>query len=182
MSNPKIPIPKVVSSEIAMHGFFDVRVDQLQLPHGTKQPYYVVDINVHAAVILAKTKDNHYVIIREYRHPTGLWLLGCPGGRIDSGESPIEAAKRELLEETGYGKGEFSLLGAIHPFPAVCNQQIFYILATNVELVKPPATEAFELIHVELKTEKEVVHEITSGNPVDGILCTAFFLKNLQKP
>ncbi len=175
------PLPEVISSEIAMHGFFDVRVDQLKLASGLKQSYYVVYINVHAAVILAKTKEDRFVIIREYRHPTGLWLLGCPGGRIDTGESPLEAAKRELLEETGYGNGEFSLLGAIHPFPAVTNQQIFYIYAKDVELIQPPAKEDFELIQVELKTEQELLDEIASGNLIDGVLCTALFLKNLKK-
>ena len=93
MSIPNTPIPEVKSSEIALHGFFDVRIDILQLPHGPKRPYYVVDIGIHAAAILAITKEGKLVITKEYRHPTKKWLLGCPGGRIDTGESPIEAAK-----------------------------------------------------------------------------------------
>ena len=179
MSRSDTPIPEIVSSEIALHGFFDVRIDMLQLPHGPKRPYYSVDFGIHAAAILAITKEGKLVITKEYRHPTGKWLLGCPGGRIDTGESPIEAAKRELLEETGYGNGTFSLMANIHPLAALTDHQIYYVLAQDVEYLQPPALEPFELIHVELKDEKDVLKEIASGNPVDGVLCTALFSKSL---
>jgi ADP-ribose pyrophosphatase len=176
---PSTPIPEIVSSEIALHGFFDVRIDLLQLPHGPKRPYYSVDFGIHAAAVLAFTKEGKLVVTKEYRHPTGRWLLGCPGGRIDTGESPIEAAKRELLEETGYGNGTFTLMSNIHPLAALTDHQIYYVLAKDVEYIKPPALEPFELIHVELVDDKEIFEEIRSGNPVDGVLCTALFLKKI---
>ena len=180
MYTPNTPIPEVVSSEISLHGFFDVRIDMLQLPNGPKKPYYCVDFGIHAAAVLAVTKEGKLVITREYRHPTGKWLLGCPGGRIDTGESPIEAAKRELLEETGYGNGTFSLMTHIHPLAALTDHQIYYVLAKNVEYLKPPALEPLELIHTELKDEKELFEEILKGTPVDGVLCTALFLKKIS--
>lgn len=181
MSKSDTPIPEIVSSEIALHGFFDVRIDMLQLPHGPKRSYYSVDFGTHAAAILAITKEGKLVITKEYRHPTGKWMLGCPGGRIDTGESPIEAAKRELLEETGYGKGTFSLMANIHPLSALTDHQIYYVLAQDVEYVQSPALEPLELIHVVLKDEKDVLEEIASGNPVDGVLCTALFLRKCKK-
>jgi ADP-ribose pyrophosphatase len=176
---PSTPIPEIVSSEIALHGFFDVRIDLLQLPHGPKRPYYSVEFGIHAAAVLAFTSDGKLLVTKEYRHPTGKWVLGCPGGRIDTGESPIEAAKRELLEETGYGNGTFSLMANIHPLAALTDHQIYYVLARNVELIQPPALEPFELIHVEVMNDKEIFEEIRSCNPVDGVLCTALFLKSL---
>lgn len=180
MSAPSTPIPEIVSSEIALHGFFDVRIDMLQLPHGPKRPYYSVDFGIHAVAILAFTEEGKLVIAKEYRHPTKKWMLGCPGGRIDTGESPIEAAKRELLEETGYGEGTFSVMANIHPLAALTDHQIFYIRARDVRLIKPPALEPFELIHAELKTEEDLLEEIASGNPVDGVLCTALFLNKIH--
>ncbi len=176
MQHPNIPIPEVKESELIYHGFFDVRVDTLQLHSGPKRPYSVLHIGFHAAAIIAETKEGKLVVAQEYRHPTGKWLLSCPGGRVDTGESPIEAARRELLEETGYGNGEFTTLGTIYPFPAVTNQQITFIHAKNVEYLQPPALEEFELIHTEIISPEEIYRQIASGSPVDGVLCTGLFL------
>ncbi|MBS0651607.1 MAG: NUDIX hydrolase [Verrucomicrobia bacterium] len=176
MPHRKTPIPEVKESHIVHHGFFDVRVDTLQLPHGPKRPYTVLNIKFHAAAVIAETKDGKLLVTQEYRHPTGQWLLSCPGGRIDTGESPIEAARRELLEETGYGGGEFSLLGSIYPYPSVTNQQIFFVHAKNVEYQQPPTLEDFELIHSELKTPEELFKSIATGSPVDGVFCSGLFL------
>lgn len=173
---PRIPIPEVKTSEIVHQGYFNVRIDELQLPHGPKLAYTILELGAHAAVILARTKDKKFVINKEYRHPPAKWLLSCPGGRIDTGESPLEAAKRELLEETGYGKGKFHLVGSAYPLPAVTEQVIHYIYVEGAEYLHPPAHETFELIHTELKTEEELMKEINDGHPVDGILLTAFML------
>lgn len=172
----RIVIPEVKASEIVHQGYFNVRIDLLQLPHGPKLSYTVLEVGVHAAAILAKTKEGKFVINKEYRHPPGKWLLSCPGGRIDTGESPLEAAKRELLEETGYGGGTFTLVGSAYPLPAVTEQVIYYIYVENAEFLQSPTLETFELIHTELKTEQELLNEIASGSPVDGVLCTALTL------
>lgn len=175
-SHLSIALPEIKSQETVYSGYFDVRVDLLQLHHGPNMPYTCLDLKAQASAILARTKEGKFVINKEYRHPTGKWLLSCPGGRIDTGESPIEAAKRELLEETGYGGGTFHLVGSAFPFPAVADQLIHYIFADNVELMQTTAHEPFEFIHTELKSEEELMNEIASGFPIDGVLCTALFL------
>jgi ADP-ribose pyrophosphatase len=173
---PSLVLPEVKSRQTVYKGFFDVRVDLLELCPKSTLSYTCLDIKVHAAAVLARTKEGKFVINKEYRHPTGKWLLGCPGGRIDSGESPIEAGKRELLEETGYGNGSFLLAGNAYLCPAICEQLIYYICAENVEYVQSPKREPFELIHIELKTQEELMQEIADGCPIDGVLCTALLL------
>ena len=138
MKIPSIRLPDVKNSEIVYKGYLDVHVDELQLHHGPNLSYTSVDLKVHAAAVLAKTKEGKFVINKEYRHPTGKWLLSCPGGRIDTGESPLEAAKRELLEETGYGGGTFHSVGSAYPCPAISNQLLYYVYAENVELLTTP--------------------------------------------
>ena len=169
-------IPEVAEREIVYRGYFDVRVDLLQSHKGPRMSYTSLDIKVHAAAVLARTKSGKLIINKEYRHPTGKWLLGCPGGRIDAGESPLEAGKRELQEETGYTGGKAILMGEVFSLPAVTDQIIYYIFIDGVELTDPPAHEPFELIHTELKSKEELFLEITTGAAVDGVLCTALCL------
>jgi len=175
VSKPPI-IPEILQHEIAYHGFFDVHLDLLALPHGAKQHYTSVHLKIDSAAVLAQTPDGKLVLIKEYRHPTKRWLLSCPGGRLDTGESPIEAAKRELLEETGYEADEYITLGTIHPIPALTAVKVHYVLAKNAKYVAPTAHEPFELIELCLKTPAEIRLELASGNPIDGTLCTALYL------
>lgn len=180
MENPPHPLPKVCSSETVYKGFFDLRLDLLQLPHGPKRPYTVLEVRWDAAALVAETAEGKWVISKEYRHPTGHWILGCPGGRIDPGESPIEAGRRELLEETGYTAEEFLLLGTTYPFAAVTKQRIYYIWAKGAKQIQQPKLEEFELIQAAEMNSSELKRAIQSGELVDGILCTALHLRSLQ--
>jgi ADP-ribose pyrophosphatase len=174
-----IPQPEIQSSEIVYRGFFNVRVDHLKLPHGPEIYYTILMAGCDAAVVLAETPDGKLVILKEYRHPAGEWLLSCPGGRLDHGESPFTGGARELLEETGFASDDLISLGPVYPFPAVCDQKIHFVLAKNAKFFQPPNHETFEIIQVKLKTKEELWKEIKSGEPVDGILCTALFLKEM---
>lgn len=179
MSENSLIIPKIASSEVVHKGFFTLRIDKIKLPHGIQRPYTVLETGHHAAAIIAITEDNQIIVLKEYRHPTGKWIFGCPGGRIDAGESPIEAARRELLEETGYSALEFIYLGNAYPFAAVSEQTIHYVLAKGAKFMQEPTHEPFELMQVHLLTEQQLHKNISNGEPIDGVLCTALFFKNL---
>lgn len=172
-------IPKIEKSQFAYHGFFDVHIDYLRWPTGFQNTYTRLDLCSSAAVVLARTVDGRFIINLEYRHPTGKWLLSCPGGRVDQNETPLEAVKRELLEETGYGGGTWQALPSIYPLPAITDQQIFYFFAQNVVHLSTAKVEESELIKTLLKTKQELYQEIRNKTPVDGILCTALFLWQL---
>lgn len=169
-------IPEIEKSQFAYHGFFDVHVDYLKWPTGFQNTYTRLDLCSSAAVVLARTSDGRFVINLEYRHPTRKWLLSCPGGRVDQKESPLETAKRELLEETGYGGGIWQSLPSIYPLPAITDQKILYFFAQDVVPLSAAKTEESELIKTLLMTKQELYQEIQSQKPVDGILCTALFL------
>ena len=170
-------MPELLSSEVAYAGYFDVIVDQIRSHRTSHQiAYSKLNLKAHAVAILARTYEGKIVATREYRHPIRKWVLGCPGGRIDTGESPIEAGRRELLEETGYTAETFSLLGTIYPLPAVTDQQIFYVLADGASLIGPTALEPLELIHPEEKSLAELRTLLTSDTPIDGIFCTGLLL------
>src|SRR3990167_408356 len=69
-------------------------------------------------MIVATTRDKKIIFISEYEHGAGKKLLTFPSGHIKKGEDPVDAARRELLEEVGYGKGNFSLLGSLYEYPS----------------------------------------------------------------
>lgn len=171
-----IPLPSVQNRETVYQGYYDVHIDHLHLHPDCHLPYIFVDVKADAAAVLARTKDGKLIINNEYRHPTRQWLLSCPGGRIDPNESALQAAERELLEETGYRGNNPQLMGSVYPFPSVSHQLIHYVFVDNAECVQEPNREPFEFIHTELMTAEEVFAEIASGAPVEGVLCTALFL------
>ena len=106
---------KVLSSEYLIRKpWLTARCDRLELPDGRIMPeYYVLEYPDWVNVI-AITKDGKFVMERQYRHALGVEAYELPCGVMENGETPLEAAKRELLEETGYGGGK----GAI-PFDKI---------------------------------------------------------------
>src|SRR3989338_5023308 len=101
MPDPDIFTPEILESKIAYKGYFEIREDILELPEHPKRVFNVLLTSPEASVILAETESGDFILNREFRHPTDSWLYGCPGGTIDPGETPMQAAERELLEETG---------------------------------------------------------------------------------
>jgi ADP-ribose pyrophosphatase len=170
--------PKVQSSELAYHGFFDIQKDVLERADGLTHAYTSLILSTDAAAVLAQDREGLWILNREYRHPTGQFLLGCPGGRLEVGEDPLVGGARELFEETGYWSDEIVLLGSSYPFPGLCNQVIYYLYAKNAFKKGEQHLDPFEFIQVELKTDEELREEIRKGVNIDGILCTALWYKD----
>lgn len=173
--------PKIKSSQVVYSGFFDLRQDLLERSDGLTLQYTSVILSRDAVVILAQDANGLWILNREYRHPTGKTLLGLPGGTLNPGEDPIEAARRELFEETGYSSDEMAVLGSCHPFPGICDQTITYLWAKNAIKTGAPSLDPFEFIEVELKTDKELHDEIRLGINIDGNVCIALWYLQIQR-
>lgn len=169
--------PKILSSHFLYRGFIDIKQDLLERKDGQQATYTCLH-TPHAAAVLAQTKEGLWILNREYRHPTGDRLLGCPGGRLEEGEDPILGGQRELFEETGYWSDDIQVIGCCHPFPATCNQKIYYLLAKNAYKKAEPALDPFEYIETELKTDEELRQQIRLSENIDGVLCTALWYKD----
>ena len=146
-------IPDIEHSNILYSGFFDLRQDLLKKADGLTHLYTSLILSTDAVVVLAETEDHLWILNREYRHPTGLTLLGPPGGRLEKGEDPIIGGQRELFEETGYWSDDIEILGCCHPFPGISDQKIYYIWAKNAVKKGEQMLEPFEFIQVELKPD-----------------------------
>ncbi len=112
-----------------------VREDLLELPGGEARRYPVLQLGVSAG-ILPLTSHGHVILVRQYRHVTRDFCWEIPGGGIQPGEQPDEAAQRELREEAGYRAGRLTRLGSFWPNNAYLDEVIHVYLGE--ELVPDP--------------------------------------------
>ena len=131
-----------------------MRRDKVQLPNGVIIPeWYVFEFPTWANII-ATTKEGKMLLISQYRHGLGQTHYELCAGLIDpTDDSPMEGAKRELEEETGYGGGRWSLYMTLSANPSNHNNLNYTFLAEDVELVTERHPEESEDIEVHLFTK-----------------------------
>jgi ADP-ribose pyrophosphatase len=103
-------------------------------------PYYSLRLPDYAAVV-AITEDQRVLAVRQYRPAVERHTIELPSGLVDPGESPAEAAGRELLEETGYQAAGMEVLGAMEPDTGRLGNRIWSCVATNVRRIEGLAPE-----------------------------------------
>ncbi len=158
---------ELVGSEYAGEGndliLFRTRYDDMRNPLTKKILRRVVLESVDWVNMVALDGTGHSVMVRQYRFGTGVTTLETPGGMVDPGEDSLTAARRELLEETGYSGGRWRYLGAVEPNPAIHNHLCHHWLAEGVERTQDPEMGAGEVIEVECLSESEVGLAVRSG-------------------
>lgn len=169
----------VLSEKIVYKNFFQVKEEVVEKGSSSRRSYSSIILPSDAAIILAEESQGRFILNREYRHPTGKVLLGCPGGLFEHGEDPEASAKRELLEETGYAVSEARLLGSAYPFPGICSQKIYYFHAKNAVKKQIPTPDPLESIEVLLMTFDEIKHAMQRSDNIDSILCSALWFYSL---
>jgi 8-oxo-dGTP pyrophosphatase MutT (NUDIX family) len=135
---------------------FRTRFDTLAHPVSDEAFRRLVLESVDWVNVVAITREGLCVMVEQYRFGTSRVTIETPGGMVDPGETAFDAGRRELLEETGYGGGEWTYLGAVEPNPAVHNHLCHHWLARDVELVRPPDPGLGEALSVVLATEAEL--------------------------
>ena len=146
------------------------RRDKVKLPDGRIIPeYYVLEYPDWVNVI-AITRDDRFVMERQYRHASGRTNYELPCGVMESGETPLEAAKRELQEETGYGNGEWKEIMVLSANPSTMTNITHCFLATNVEKIYEQKLDATEDLSVHLLSREEVLNLLRRNDILQSLM------------
>jgi 8-oxo-dGTP pyrophosphatase MutT (NUDIX family) len=130
---------------------------------GDPHPFWRIDAAEWVNVVPV-TSEGEVVMVRQWRHGSREVTLEIPGGIVDPGETPAEAAARELLEETGYGGGEVSPIGRANPNPALFGNEVHTFRALGVRRLRPIANTGLEETAVELVPLADLDRRLRAGD------------------
>jgi 8-oxo-dGTP pyrophosphatase MutT (NUDIX family) len=141
---------------------------------GPPREFFVVDAPDWVNVIPV-TDEGRVVLIRQFRFGTDSFTLEIPGGMCDGDEAPVDAAKRELLEETGHEAEAWKDLGFVHPNPAIQGNRCHTFLAERVRPVTDPSPDADEQFEIVSEPLDRVPSLIASGAISHALVVAAFY-------
>lgn len=173
---------KISSKEIFKGLLLHVKKDEVMLENGRKSFREYV-LHPGAVAVVPILDDNKVVLVKQFRYPIGKQLLEIPAGKFDfKDEDPLECAKRELKEETGFDAKDYLYLGYIHTTPGFSNEVIHLYLARNLESGQSNPDED-EIIDVEIEDfntvlQKCISGEITDAKTIAGIFKAYFILRS----
>lgn len=147
-----------------------VRKDHIRQPSGVElDDFYVIESNDWVNV-LAITEDGQYIVEEQYRHGIQKVCIELCAGNVEEYETPLQAAQRELLEETGYAGGEWSLIGTFSPNTSAMTNYCYCYLAKGVKQVQPPNLDKSEDIRISLISETELRQLLEEDCFIEGIM------------
>jgi ADP-ribose pyrophosphatase len=167
-------IEKTVDTRRVFDGrMIKLRVDTVALPNGSTATREVIE-HPGAVAVIAQTGRGELIMVRQYRHATGEILLEIPAGKRDQGESPLDCARRELEEETGYQARRWQSLFSFFTSPGFSDELLYLMMASDLE----PGTahtddeEFIEVATVPVDEALQMVYrgEIRDSKTIIGIL------------
>lgn len=158
---------KTASQEIYNGVILHVYKDSVTLPNGKPAGREVIR-HVGAVAVVPLTDDGKVIVERQYRYPLDMVITEIPAGKLDSKEeNRLEAAKRELREETGITADEWIEMGIYYPAAAYTDEKITLYLAKGLHFGAQELDED-EFINIEAVPLKTLVEEVMEGKITDG--------------
>ncbi len=151
---------KTLNSKVVYEGkVITVIKDDVEVADGHKSFREVV-LHSGGVVILALKDDNTILMVKQYRYPLKHVNLELPAGKLERGENPDDACKRELEEETGYRAKTWKSLGFINTTPGICTEKLYLYMAKDLEFVgeHPDEGEILKTFEYKLSDVFEMVN------------------------
>lgn len=163
--------PRLASARAYTGRILNLDLDRVRFPNGTEGELEMIRHPGASAVVPFLSdpngEDPQLLLIRQYRYAAGDFIYEIPAGRLDPGETPLECATRELLEETGCTAERVEPLLGILTTPGFTDEKIHLFMATGLSMGESSreADEFIELVRLPLS---EVLQMIERGEIIDG--------------
>lgn len=162
---------KTLSSEYLIERpWLTARRDVVELPDGRINPEFYVLEYPSWVNIIARDREGMYIMVEQYRHGLGVVEMELCAGVVEAGETPLEAAKRELEEETGYTGGIWEQAMVICGNPSVTNNLTYCFIARDVEPTATQHLDAVEDLVVRRITEAELYDLLTTDSMKQALM------------
>ena len=163
-----------INNSVILH---EGRVFKLLRENVTLKNGVTVDLDIihhpGASAMVPLSRKNAVILIRQYRHAIGDFIWEIPAGTLGPLETPIDCAKRELIEEIGFSANAWEKLGEITPVPGYSNERIHIFLATDLVPAsqKLDKDEILDIHEVELDDAMQMIHtgKIQDGKTIAGL-------------
>jgi len=170
---------KFISTERLLDGkIVKVKRDIVMSPKG--ECFREVVEHPGGVVILPFLDDENIILIEQWRYPVGKAIIELPAGKLEYGEDPFEAAKRELTEETGYVADKWEDLGYIHTTPGFCDEKLYLYKASGLTY-KETNFDEFEVVENRITPLNEALEMIKTGEIIDSKTICALFKNELLR-
>lgn len=163
-----------MKTEVHHNPWYRVMREDYQLPNGQSGVYYAIR-GLETVFIVAVTADQEIVCVRQWRYLFQTQMVEFPAGSMNPSETPVQAAQRELVEETGYVAKQWEEVGWFAPCNGLSDERCHVWLARDLQLT-PARPEASEAITVELHTPQAIEEMIKQHIITDGMTLAAWQL------
>jgi 8-oxo-dGTP pyrophosphatase MutT (NUDIX family) len=163
---------QAAKSRIVFKGFVTLTEEEIPTSKGP-YPYVTVHTRPSSVIIIPMRSDGTWLVTHEWRHSVHHSVYSFPGGLVDEREAPLEAARRELLEETGYTSDRFVLLGECFPLPGLLNQKMSVFVASDIVFSQTPVFHEVETISFAFYPPQEVGRLFGTSSDIDAMALAA---------
>lgn len=156
--------------------FAETQLRDYQLPDGKTLNEYAMFIEANGVAIVAQTEEGKLLFVRQFRPAPAIVTIDFAGGAVEKGEDPFLAAKRELLEETGYESNDWKALGELQPAQHRLQSTLYVFLVKNCQKVKEIAGDASEFLE-NVQYSASEVEQMIHQNQITCSICIASYFR-----